>query len=538
VTTDHRRTNRSTRRSADGSLSARRHGRHHRPPRWPRRILVGTNVIVALILVSVGVGYGYIRYVKIGGIKTGSSAGLSASAGVPAVQHRQSSGGLEPENILLIGNETRAGQVDVNFGNPQLLTGSLSDVIMIVHLDPRKDSASVLSIPRDVFVPMPPGTPSGPDRSPNQKIDAALNDGKFGPNNLVNAITEDFGIPINHYVEVDFDGFLNVVDALGGIEMDFPERLYDAYSNLDITHTGCQVIHGKQALALVRSRHLQYDPPGVSPQDVAAWPYDPESNLARIVRDQELLRVLVTTAESKGFTNPLRINSLLSAVLGSLTVDPGFKSQLLTLALHYRHLDAALPKATTIPVTEVNGPSGAGYTYEGFQIGDVEFPDEPADLQTIDRWDPGVLPSPVRPSAVKIYNIAGTPSLAADTGAALRSDGFNVTTETNGTIPASVSETVVQYHPGQLAEGFSVFEKLTGAVVMQADPRVPAGTVDVQAGTTFAVVGSPTSSGSTTPSSTSSSTPASSPSTTVPTPGGQAPSSAANKLTPYDPRPC
>ena len=506
-----------------------------RARRWPRRVLVATNVVVAFVLLSVGLGYGYLRYVEIGGIKTGSSSGLASSDGGPSAAAGQAYAGLRPENVLLIGNETRAGQVDVNFGNPALLTGSLSDVIMLVHLDPRTGSVSLLSIPRDVFVPMPAGTPSGPDRSPYQKIDAALNDGSFGPNNLVDAITDDFGIPINHYVEVDFDEFLQVVDALGGIEMDFPERLYDAYSGLDITHTGCQVLDGKQALALVRSRHLQYDPPGVDPADVSAWPYDPESNLARIVRDQELLRVLVRTAESKGFTSPLRINSLLGAVLGNLTVDPGFKSQLLDLALRYRHLDAFAPKATTIPVTEENGPYGNGYVYEGFQLGDVELPDEPADDQTIERWDSGLFPQPVDPTAVQVYDIAGTPGLAASTGAALQAYGLHVTTEADATSPASVTETIVEYHPGQLAEGFAVFRHLSGAVVLDAVPSVPAGTVELLAGSTFRVDGSGSASAPAT-STSPTSTPAGS--SAVPTPGGQAPSRAANRLTAYDPRPC
>jgi LCP family protein required for cell wall assembly len=540
------------------AIIAKAHQRRPRPRRlipsrrWPRRTLIAANLIVAMVIVGTGFTYGYARY-RLDSISTGSSIGLSPTDGasnhdgnvgtstgrgtgstrVSAKQGRKptdSADGLEPENILLIGNETRAGQTMVNFGNASELTGTLSDVIMILHLDPKTDRASILSLPRDVFVSMPAGSEVGN----YQKIDAALNDGKLGPNNLAEAITQDFGIPINHYVEVDFDGFLQTVNALGGIKVDFPERLFDVYSGLDISKTGCQLIHGQQALALVRSRHLQYDPPGVSPDDTADWPYDPESDLSRIVRDHTFVRILASTAESEGLTDPLKANSFLSAVLHQLTVDPGLKNQLISLILHYHKLNPFSAAETTIPVTQVGGADGTGYIYDGYNVGDVEFADEPADTRTIEKWDPGALPKPVRPKSVDIYDIAGTDQLSASLGSALRADGFNVALETSGTVPGYESETFVQYHPGQLADGFAVFEKLSGAAVLQSLASVPAGTVEVQAGSSVAVDTPATSTAHHPTSRTTTTTP----STTVPTPGGQAPSSSNDQTTPYDPKPC
>jgi LCP family protein required for cell wall assembly len=515
--------------------------------RWPRRLLIAANVVVALLIVGTGLVYGYGRY-RYDSINVGSSAGLSPtddnvgpSQGLSPKDSTKAStkdgaDGLQPENILLIGNETRAGQTKVNFGNSSELTGTLSDVIMILHLDPKKKTASILSIPRDVFVPMPAGSPVGS----YQKVDAALNDGKLGPNNLAEAITQDFGIPINHYVEVDFDGFLQTVDALGGIKVDFPELLYDAYSGLDISKTGCQLIHGQQALALVRSRHLQYDRPGVSPDDVSDWPYDPESDLARIVRDHTFVRILASTAESEGVADPLKLNAFLGAVINQLTIDPGLKKQLITLILHYHDIDPFAAPATTIPVTQVTGEDGDGYDFDGNQEGDVEFTDYPSDLSVIEKWDPGAIPSPVKPSAVVVNNISGNDGFASTVGSALQADGFKVTSEQNGTDPGYESETLVQYHPGQLADGIAVVEKLSGAVVLQSLASVPSGTVDVQAGSVLAVhqtaktaKTSPTSAESSSSSTTTGST-----ATTVPTPGGQAPSSSTDQETPYDPRSC
>ncbi|MHB8505294.1 MAG: LCP family protein [Acidimicrobiales bacterium] len=504
-------------------------------PKWPRRVLVGVNIVVAVLVLGAGAVYGYARY-ELGRVRTGSGLGLARGEG--HADRSQAYAGLPAENILLIGNETRAGQTAVNFGNPALLSGTLADVIMILHLDPRTRTASILSIPRDLLAPMPAGSPVG---SP-QKIDAALNDGKLGPNNLVAAIHQDFGITINHYVEVDFDGFLQTVNALGGIRLNFPERLYDAYSGLNINHTGCQLIHGQQALALVRSRHLQYDPPGVSPYDTYAWPYDPESDLARIVRDHIFIRVLAKTAERQGIGNPFKASAFVSAALNQLTIDPGLKAQLVTLIERYHSVNPGSAPARTFPVTFVNGAGNAGYVFAGANKGDVEFPDEPADLATIRAWDPGSLPVPVRPTAVTVTNISGVAAVATTTAAGLAADGFHVTSQVVGTVPASQSETVVQYRPGQLAEGFDVLEHLSGAVVLQSTAGVPAGTVDVQAGSTLAVIPAhrttPTSTVPPTSVGASGSSATTTPTTTVPTPGGQAPSASKDQLTPYDPRPC
>ncbi len=111
---------------------------------------------------------------------------------------------------------------------------------------------SILSIPRDLFVP-------NARTGGANKIDAALFQ---GPDQLIAAIEDDFGIPIQHFVELNFDSFINVVQALGGIKMYFPEPVYDAYSGLNIQTTGCLSLNGTQALQVVRARHVQYKGPG------------------------------------------------------------------------------------------------------------------------------------------------------------------------------------------------------------------------------------------------------------------------------------
>lgn len=512
-----------------------RHARHQTPtrrvgrfrPRWPRRVLVAVNLLVALALIASGSVYGYAR-LTLASIRTQAAPGLSStSTGAEAYN------GLPEENILLIGNQTRSEltnpQQIAEFGNPKVLSGSLSDVVMILHLDPRDRTASLISIPRDLFAPMPAGSPVGAWG----KIDAALNDGSKGTDNLIKAIHEDFGIEINHYVELNFDGFMQTVNALGGVRMDFPERLYDPDSLLGIYHTGCQLIHGFQALALVRSRHLQYDPPGVSPTDRVAWPHDPQSDLSRIVRDHEFLKALLTRAEHRGLSNPITAVHFVHALINQIVMDPGLRSQLPQLVERFGHLGSGSIPTLTIPVTTAGALTG--YTYGGVSYGDVDFPEQPADWNAIEHWDPDALVT-ARPHQVVVVDGTGAGSAPAQVvTSALSRDGLPVGTPGVATVEASTTETLVQYHPGQEAMALDVMKELHGAVMLDSVAAVPAGRVVVDLGTAVSAVGelASSNSSSTTPSSSASST-----TTTVPAPSGVYKGHAHNDLTQFDPRPC
>ncbi len=510
--------------------------------------------MVLVCLLVMASAYGYVRY-RLDSIHTAQGRDLTptsaAQGGLPA-----GSGGLEPENILLIGNETRLGltpKQQAQFGSSLVYTGQLADIMMVLHLDPLHRTASLLSIPRDLFAPMPAGSPVGS----YQKLDAALNDGANGPDNLVKAIQDDLGIPINHFVELNFNGFINTVNALGGINVYFPRPVFDAESLLYVPTPGCHHLNGAEALALVRARHLQYEPAGVN-EPRTDWPYDPESDLARIVRTHTFMKIVADTAKSQGLTNPLRANAFIGAVIGQMTVDPGLKSQLLSLVLHYRHLDPASIPETTLPVAVLSTYS---YDYGGIAMGNVEFPVQPEDNKVIAAWDHHALAAPVAPKAVQVVSITGSYDAALAAGQQLARAGLHVVSESAGPVPASESVTLVGYHPGQQAQALYVMRYLSGAVMMQLDPALPAGTVQVQLGSTVAVNGpnggapkattssvpatATTASGTSTSASGTSTTSASrsSPSvapttTTVPTPGGASPSPAADLQQPWDPRAC
>jgi LCP family protein required for cell wall assembly len=500
------------------------------PRRWPRRILVGVNALTVICLVGVGTVYGYARY-RLDQIRTihnlpfaGGSSGGNTSA---------------PMNILLVGDNSRVGldpAEAAKFGTTDEAGGAHSDVTMILHLEPKTGRVSLLSIPRDLFVPLPPTNISGKVG----KIDSALNGSNFqfsdGAAQLITTIQNDLGIPIDHYVEINFDGFQQTIDAVGGINMYFPTYLYDSGSALRTPRTGCLHLDGSEALAVVRSRHLQYFAPGDNLSDPESWAQEPESDLARIGRNHTFLQVLAATLTSQGVaTNIGKLNSVLGAVINQVTIDPGLKGDLIPLVKAFRHVNLASVPQMTLPISVVPQTQ---YRYAGGAYGTVDFPVEPLDHQVIAQWqgvaNPTVAPSSV---AVQVRNATNAARQASDTTAALAGLGFAASNMGQGTVLATAAETMVRYHPGPdgLAQAETLLQSLTGAVMMQSDPTVPAGTVALDVGTSLST-GTP-STGSAAATSTAGSGRAAATST-IPTPGGQPISSATDHVTAWDPVAC
>ena len=303
----------------------------------------------------------------------------------------------------------------------QGVDGVNSDVVMILHLNPANGSVSILSIPRDLFVPNARSDGAN-------KIDAALYQ---GPDQLINAIEEDLGIPIQHFVELNFDSFINIVQALGGIKMYFPEPVFDAYSGLNVQTTGCVDLNGTQALQVVRARHLQYKGPGVTSTDPNDWPQETQSDIARIRRDHEFLRVLADAVKLRGLGNPITDQQLVSGVVGQLTVDSGFSaSAMINLVLGFHNVDVGRAPQLTVPVAVDQFGS---YEYQGGSYGDIEFPAEPQDHQAIDQflglsssnadtYSGGTLPAPSSVT-VSVLNGSGAYNQATDTARRARGTG-------------------------------------------------------------------------------------------------------------------
>ena len=478
--------------SGNGPGGSGRRGRHGRakPPRSRRRrrvtrALIAVGVVVVL-LAGAAAGYAWylnhqVHRITVKGLADAPTKGVDAGT----------------ENILMVGSTSRCA---LKVQNPayglctQGVTGINSDVVMVLHLDPANHTVSILSIPRDLFVPnaRSPTTKLNPTGA--NKIDAALLN---GPDQLVAAIEEDFGIPIQHYVELNFDTFANVVTALGGITMYFPEPVFDAFSGLNVQTTGCRHLNGIEALQVVRARHLQYKSPTVTATTPHTWPQENQSDLARIVRDHEFLRVLATAVAKRGLSSPTTDLSLVNAVAPQLTVDSGFSaSDMVTLVLTYHGVDVNQSPQLTVPVLVANFGS---YTFKGGTYGDVEFPAEPQDQSTVDQFlgvtvdantmAGGLLPSPSSVT-VSVLNGTGAATQAGTTAQALGHLGFKIVGTGDTTPVGQESETVVTYAqktPADEAAAELITRSLSGAVIMANGPTADGAQVTVTTGTDFSV---------------------------------------------------
>jgi LCP family protein required for cell wall assembly len=441
------------------------------------------------------------------------------------------------ENVVMVGSTSRCALKTQNpaFGLcSQGVNGVNSDVVMILHLNPNTKTASILSLPRDLFVPNARNTGAN-------KIDAALAE---GPQQLVNAIQEDFGIPIQHYVELNFDSFQGVVNALGGVKMYFPEPVYDAYSALNIPTAGCHQLNGFQALAVVRARHLQYKGPGVTSNNPHTWPQDPQSDLSRIRRDHEFLRVLAKAVSARGLGNPLTDNALLGSVAPQLEVDSDFSlGSMFGLVLTFHGVNANTAPQQTLPVIVL---SSLSYNYKGYDYGNVELTSQPQDTQTIssflgisgntDTMTGKALPAPSSVT-VSVLNGTGLSEQAGQTASSLRALGFNVVGSGDSSSTGSPSETTVLYSsPSHLGEAESVLHELSGTATIGMGPTADGAAVTVVTGSNFSVAVPPSSgsappSGNTGNSGSSASSGGSGPALTAPTPPTQ-------PLAQFDPRSC
>ncbi len=313
-------------------------------------MLIALLSVVLLIVAVFGGSWLYLRY-RFGQIsKINISAEQAVASGAPT-------------NILVIGSDSRAGLTGgmaAQAGSTAQVQGQRSDVIMVWHIDPTKRSITILSIPRDTLIS------SGPFQGTIGEFNRINTAYAQGPNQLVQVIENNLGIPINHVMQVNFAGFVGAVDALGGVWMNFPLPARDAYSGLNIPQAGCQLLNGTQALGVARSRHFQYEVYG-------HWLSDGSSDFGRIHRQGAFLRSLISAAKSK--YNPLTINAFLGSIPHGVAIDSKFGlNELIGLAIRFHSID---PNSIT---TETIATTSAGYVSPW---GDVLFVDQPSAQQTL-----------------------------------------------------------------------------------------------------------------------------------------------------------
>ncbi|MET9392809.1 LCP family protein [Streptomyces sp. NPDC006624] len=262
-------------------------------PDWRRRIKVTALTLVTVLVVTSVATYFW------------ADSKLNRDVDLSLVIDRPEAG--EGTNYLIVGSDSRAGLSAED--KKRLRTGSAegkrTDSMMILHTG--SNGPTLISLPRDsnVTIPSFKGSDSGklyPATGRQTKLNAAY--AEDGPELLVRTVEANTGLHIDHYVEIGFGGFANIVDAVGGVEMDIPQDIKDTKSGADLKK-GKQTLNGEQALAFVRTRYALAG-----------------SDLDRTKNQQKFLSALANqVATPSTVLNPFKLYPTMGAGLDSLVVD-------------------------------------------------------------------------------------------------------------------------------------------------------------------------------------------------------------------------
>jgi LCP family protein required for cell wall assembly len=252
-------------------------------------------------------------------------------------------GDLKAKNFLITGSDNNAcidkdSPYAGGFGKRSTY-GERSDSIMVIRVNPIDNQAAVLSFPRDMWVTQAGSTRQGRINS---------NFDKKNPNRLIRTIKENFGISIDHYVNIDFCAFKEVIDAVGGVRVPFANKARDKRTGFKVLKADvCFTFEGDHALAYMRSRHYQWYDPALQ-----KWRTDPSSDWGRIARQQDFVRRLVKKALDKARSNPRVAAGILNAALKNVITDDRLNAlTVLQLGQAMKNFDANTMGSYTMPGT-------------------------------------------------------------------------------------------------------------------------------------------------------------------------------------------
>jgi len=428
-----------------------------RPRRsWPQRLLITFNctLIAMCVMAASALGYSYYRFGNIPRVALGDFLADEPPG--------------KPQNYLLVGSDSREfvqGGADLDsFGDTSDTGSDKADTMILVRIDPRAETASMVSFPRDLLVTIA-GT------GERNRINTAF---AGGPSQLVETIQLNFNLPVHHYIQVDFAGFRELVDAIGGVELylEHPVRdrgidpatgRYKNFSGLDIQETGCVTLDGDMALSYVRSRHFEEFVDG-------DWEPDLTADLGRIERQQAFIATAVREAMANGLTNPARLADLVGVAERNVTIDDELDPRdLLKLGQRFRSLEPGTLTPLKLPTEQAD--------FGGAQ-NNVVVVDQSAADEILDVFR-GVVPGQdvVTPSSVHTRVLNG--SQRAGEANAARNDlvaaGFNTADASSASV--QLETTTVRYAEGQRAKAELLASYLASPPTLEEDPTVR--TVDV-----------------------------------------------------------
>jgi LCP family protein required for cell wall assembly len=234
-------------------------------------------------------------------------------------------------NWLITGSDSRAGLTKKEENQLALghdISGNRSDTILLLHVPANGTRPTLVSLPRDSYVPIP--------EHGYNKLNAAYALG--GPKLLVRTVQNVTGLPISHYMGIGFGGLVSVVNDIGGVRVCLPGPMKDPKAGLNLK-AGCQVLNGDQALGFVRTRNFA------------------QSDLQREQDQRILIKGILSKMTSPGtLANPFAVVPAANGAAGSITIDQGTGlTQLISVAFALRN-----PVTTTVPIANPNLSTSAG----------------------------------------------------------------------------------------------------------------------------------------------------------------------------------
>jgi LCP family protein required for cell wall assembly len=403
-----------------------------------QRVLLGLGIVVVMAVLAGAavIGYGWYRWNQV------DQQDLQlAEAGLDG-----------PQNFLIVGSDSR-DVIDENDADADAFlnepgasgSGQRSDTIMIARVDASTKAIDLLSFPRDLWVPI---EPSGEE----QRINTAYSNG--GAQNLIDTINADFGIEIHHYVEINFDSFKGVIDAVDGVPMYFDRPMRDEHTGLYQYELGCVTLDGDQGLAFARARHLE------TKNDRGNWYTDPSGDLGRVNRQQVFMQAVLDRAQQRfGDLDVRAINDIVSSTADNLSIDSGLAlGDLVELGRAFRGFSGDQIVTHTLPVTPFMTNGGAS----------VLRLDEVLAEEVLNVFR-GLPPGTVSPTSVTlaVSNGSGAENEATRVSGELAALGYKSSIAADQTKVAA--RTVVRYAPGLERHADQVARQLGNGAELQAD---------------------------------------------------------------------
>jgi LCP family protein required for cell wall assembly len=380
-------------------------------------------------------------------------------------------------NILLIGSDSRKGR-NKRFGaGADLVDGpQRSDTVILLHISPGRHGATVISFPRDSTVPILACAARGtgvPGQQPSpgsvEQINSTFADG--GPACLWKTVEQTTGIRIDHFVELNFTGFIHVINDIGGVNVCLPFAVDDANSGLHMK-VGRHHVGGMEALQFWRTR-----------ESVGAG-----SDLQRIQRDQYLMASLLQGVEHSNILgSPTTLLSVVKDIADAMTTDMD-TSSLLQIAESVKGLSTKSVQFIEVPTVPATvNPAWVTWSPQAPALfaavaHDRKLP-KPGKKVTGPKTTPVLDANPSQVD-VKVLNGSGMAGLASTAAASLTSRGFNVV----GTGDASnfgYVKSVIKYASPADKSAVKTLKHQLSNVTVEQDSSLTPGTLELIIGSVY-----------------------------------------------------